>query len=544
MSNNPLKAIIKLSQTDFDNLKNEGSIIKNGQTVYYSPSDTIYMVEDEISEKIDEKLDKNQGISNAGKVMIVDEYGNVMPETLADGGTTVTVDGEVQSIWDADTKADKTELPTKTSDLTNDSGFITLSAVPTATSELTNDGDGIQVSGAIDPYAKVSQIPTNNNQLTNGADYATNSEVNSAVNTKTAVNVNNQLQSTLSFDSDPQSQITTLSSSVTTLKDMSFDLIIQTQTEFEEFYTSLDNNSCTAHSVLLKGDGGTLKFTRSDGKGLYLQDSVYRLEGANNAIIQTTNFSINTQTNKGAIWYNALPTDISKYSIKDITLIATATTNIEGFYNCVNLENCIANVSNSTSGLIGAAGFRNCENLVNCTSTVDGTNTAYGFRECNYLINCRATTTVALSAYCYYNCDNLANYSSSTDSSFAGFDIVGCTNVANKLNPDYDSGWFDFSAATTYTFTHNLNTTEFYTLIDIKHTSPNLYTQNTMINSDGTSNSYSGGINETYRTATQIWLRGAKDYAIQFSSSANDGGTADDQSLPTGQARVRLFRIV
>ena len=95
MSNNPLKAIIKLSQTDFDNLKSEGSIIKNGQTVYYSPIDTIYMVEDEISEKIDEKLDKNQGISNAGKVLIVDEYGNVMPETLADGGTIVTVDGEV-----------------------------------------------------------------------------------------------------------------------------------------------------------------------------------------------------------------------------------------------------------------------------------------------------------------------------------------------------------------------------------------------------------------------------------------------------------------
>lgn len=78
---------------------------------------------------------------------------------------------------------------------------------PTATSDLTNDGDGTKVNGVTDPYAKVSQIPTNNNQLTNGAGYATNNEVNSAVNTKTAVNVNGQFQSSLNFTSDPQTQL-------------------------------------------------------------------------------------------------------------------------------------------------------------------------------------------------------------------------------------------------------------------------------------------------------------------------------------------------
>ena len=80
-------------------------------------------------------------------------------------------------------------------------------AIPTATSDLTNDGDGTQVNGTNDPYAKVSQIPTNNNQLTNGAGYATNNEVNAAVNTKTAINVNGQHQSEIDFDSDPQTQI-------------------------------------------------------------------------------------------------------------------------------------------------------------------------------------------------------------------------------------------------------------------------------------------------------------------------------------------------
>ena len=47
----------------------------------------------------------------------------------------------------------KSELPTATSDLTNDSGFIT--------------------SAALAPYALSSSVPTNNNQLTNGAGYIT-----------------------------------------------------------------------------------------------------------------------------------------------------------------------------------------------------------------------------------------------------------------------------------------------------------------------------------------------------------------------------------
>lgn len=117
---------------------------------------------------------------------------------------------------------------------------------------------------------------------------------------------------------------------------------------------------------------------------------------------------------------------------------------------------------------------------------------------------------------------------------------------AITLHPDYDSGWFDFSNATTYTFTHNLNTTEFYTLIDVKFNGENpLYTQNSPINSDGTSNSYAGGINETYRTATQIWLRGAKNYALNFSSAADANGYFTDFSARENcQARVRLFKIV
>lgn len=55
-------------------------------------------------------------------------------------------------------------LPTKTSDLTNDSGFVTSSAVPTKTSDLTNDSNFIT-------SAQIPTIPTKLSQLTNDANY-------------------------------------------------------------------------------------------------------------------------------------------------------------------------------------------------------------------------------------------------------------------------------------------------------------------------------------------------------------------------------------
>lgn len=76
---------------------------------------------------------------------------------------------------------DTTIIPNKTSDLTNDSGYITSTAlepyakaadVPTKTSQLSNDS-GYITNAALDGYAKEADIPTNNNQLTNGAGYIT-----------------------------------------------------------------------------------------------------------------------------------------------------------------------------------------------------------------------------------------------------------------------------------------------------------------------------------------------------------------------------------
>ena len=90
--------------------------------------------------------------------------------------------------------AKKTEIPTKTSELTNDSGYITNTAlepyaktadVPTKTSQLNNDS-GFITDAALTGYAKTTDIPTKTSQIENDSHYITASEAPvQSVNTKT-----------------------------------------------------------------------------------------------------------------------------------------------------------------------------------------------------------------------------------------------------------------------------------------------------------------------------------------------------------------------
>jgi hypothetical protein len=101
-------------------------------------------------------------------------------DKFADDGTGLTYDGNpirgaVESVNGKDgtvvlTASDvgalpnTTPIPTKTSDLTNDSGFITASSLPTRTSQLTNDS-GFITSGDI------PTIPTKTSDLTNDSNF-------------------------------------------------------------------------------------------------------------------------------------------------------------------------------------------------------------------------------------------------------------------------------------------------------------------------------------------------------------------------------------
>lgn len=96
-------------------------------------------------------------------------------------------------------------IPTTLSELTEDTTHRLVTDTEKATWNSKSD-----FSGSYNDLTNKPTIPSDNTQLTNGAGYATQTEVNNAVATKTAVNVNGMLQQTLNFDSDPQTQIDSL----------------------------------------------------------------------------------------------------------------------------------------------------------------------------------------------------------------------------------------------------------------------------------------------------------------------------------------------
>lgn len=69
-------------------------------------------------------------------------------------------------------KANSTDLPTKVSELTNDTGFITSSSLPTKVSDLTNDTG----------FITSSSLPTKVSDLQNDSNFQTSTQVSSAIN--------------------------------------------------------------------------------------------------------------------------------------------------------------------------------------------------------------------------------------------------------------------------------------------------------------------------------------------------------------------------
>ena len=84
-------------------------------------------------------------------------------------GTGITIANGRISI--DDTVALKDEIPTKTSELTNDSNFATVSQIPTNVGQLANDAG----------YVTSNQIPTKTSELENDSNFATVSQVPTAV---------------------------------------------------------------------------------------------------------------------------------------------------------------------------------------------------------------------------------------------------------------------------------------------------------------------------------------------------------------------------
>jgi hypothetical protein len=124
----------------------------------------------------------------------------------------IEVNGVEQPIVD---KTVNISVPTKTSDLSNDSGYITNEALddyatkaelPTKVSQLENDSKFINKS-ALDGYAKTADIPTKTSQLNNDSGYITANDVPvKSVDGATGDVVTNAVKTTAQTLTDAQKQ--------------------------------------------------------------------------------------------------------------------------------------------------------------------------------------------------------------------------------------------------------------------------------------------------------------------------------------------------
>lgn len=133
-------------------------------------------------------------VSDANYVHTDNNFTTSLKDKL--NGIATGAEVNVQSDWNVtDTASDafiknKPSIPTKTSDLTNDSGFITSAALPTKTSDLTNDSGFItnQVSNLANYYDQTAinsmfnalDIPTKTSDLTNDSGFLTSIPIASA----------------------------------------------------------------------------------------------------------------------------------------------------------------------------------------------------------------------------------------------------------------------------------------------------------------------------------------------------------------------------
>ena len=148
---------------------------------------------DETIANIDFYSIKNNPIVNSedGTLTFVDESGYIGLKVTEDG---LVVKDVVTPEHTLSNKADKSELPTKVSDLTNDSGFITLADIPEVeipsldeyvkSEDLPNFDEFAKTSDipSLDEYAKTEDIPSLDGYATeqwvNNKNYATEDDLN------------------------------------------------------------------------------------------------------------------------------------------------------------------------------------------------------------------------------------------------------------------------------------------------------------------------------------------------------------------------------
>ena len=268
----------------------------------------------------------------------------------------------VLSAADVGALPNTTVIPDKTSQLDNDSGYITDGAltgyakkteIPTKTSELTNDS-GYITNTALEPYAKTADVPTKTSQLNNDSGYITANDVPvKSVDGATGDVVTNAVKTTTQTLTDAQKQQARTNIGAGT-------------SSFDGDYNSLINKPTipTKTSQLTNDSGfitdaaltGYAKTTDIPTKTSQLDNDSYYIT-ASEAPVQ----SVNSKT--GAVQLNA--SDVG--ALPDTTVIPTKTSQLDndsGFITDIPIASATqlggvkigAGLSVTENGILSATG--------------------------------------------------------------------------------------------------------------------------------------------------------------------------------------------
>ena len=149
--------------------------LSGSNKLYYGSSNTVnneVAIKGDIPTVSDATITINQGGVTKGTFTLNGSATTIDLDAGGSSGAVDSVNGQtgdvVLTASDVGALPDSTIIPTKTSDLTNDSNFATVSQIPTNNNQLTN-GAG---------YITITDVPTKTSDLTNDSGYITLSALN------------------------------------------------------------------------------------------------------------------------------------------------------------------------------------------------------------------------------------------------------------------------------------------------------------------------------------------------------------------------------
>lgn len=294
-----------------------------------------------------------------------------------------------------DNKADKSSIPTKTSDLTNDSGYITKSV-----DNLDNYYTETEINSLLGNKANTSDIPTKTSQLTNDSGYIDNT-VNDLENYYKKNETYNQTQvNNLLNNKADKTEIPTKVSELENDKGYISEIPVASATQLGGIKVG-DNLVITEDGVLssIGGSTGTSDYNALSNKPALNTDNSVALEvNAQEEISGTVSLHKVSKTGN----YNDLlnkPNIPSKTSdlTNDSGYITNTVDNLTNYYkkaetyNQTEVDNLLGNKANTsdiptkTSQLTNDSGY--------ITNEVDNLTNYYTETEVNNLLNSKADTS-------------------------------------------------------------------------------------------------------------------------------------------------------